>query len=418
MDELFWGRDHEDVTDWAERLSMAVEVRDLNADKFFKIAKLNLRGRARDWFRRLQPPPADWMELRTLILQKYGNVDADDIRMKLDAVKQEPRERVRKYFEHLDKLCQKGKVQDVEQRRRFLARLRPEIRKWCIVQTFADIEELVGAAIEVEKVLAELGETPYEPLREEQEEEALENNMEKQVDALKNALINFFKGNALNPEPSSYSTMSEECQICGARGHIATSCPRLNEARLNYAECNMPHRTEGGEIKSTYCAGLEHSEDEYWKKPRFGAANFLETLQDEAATTTVEDKTPQQQPRAELTEEGVDRINVLIEDEFLDKITQDEEFRTELSDRNKELVHSAQDGTSTDLVEATSGTENHTQLVSKEPPVDTRLELPEEQVSTKDEAEDLTTEEQPIEELMEEAEDAKRCGDGLRSCQE
>jgi hypothetical protein len=31
MDELFWGRDHEDVSDWAERLNMAAEVRDLNA---------------------------------------------------------------------------------------------------------------------------------------------------------------------------------------------------------------------------------------------------------------------------------------------------------------------------------------------------------------------------------------------------
>jgi hypothetical protein len=34
---------------------MAVEVRDLNAKKLFKIAKLNLRGRAKEWFKRLQP---------------------------------------------------------------------------------------------------------------------------------------------------------------------------------------------------------------------------------------------------------------------------------------------------------------------------------------------------------------------------
>jgi len=47
MDELFWGRDHEDVSDWVERLNMAVKVHDLNADKLFKIAKLNLRGKAR-----------------------------------------------------------------------------------------------------------------------------------------------------------------------------------------------------------------------------------------------------------------------------------------------------------------------------------------------------------------------------------
>jgi len=40
LDDLFWGRDHEDVTDWAERLTMAAEVRDLTPDKLFKIANV------------------------------------------------------------------------------------------------------------------------------------------------------------------------------------------------------------------------------------------------------------------------------------------------------------------------------------------------------------------------------------------
>ncbi len=113
VDELFWGRDHEDVNDWAERLTMATEVRDLTANKLFKIAKLNLRGQ-KEWFRRLQPVPADWTKLRTLMVQKYGNVDVNDIQMKMDAIKQEPKERVQKYFERLDKLFRKGKIQDVE----------------------------------------------------------------------------------------------------------------------------------------------------------------------------------------------------------------------------------------------------------------------------------------------------------------
>ncbi len=86
-------------------------------------------------------------------MQKYGNIDVDDIRMKLDAIKQEPKERVQKYFERLDKLFQRGRIPDVKQRKRFLARLRPEIRKLCIVRTFIDIEELVGAATELERVL-------------------------------------------------------------------------------------------------------------------------------------------------------------------------------------------------------------------------------------------------------------------------
>jgi transcriptional regulator of NAD metabolism len=101
---------------------------------------------------------------------------------------------VQKYFERLDKLFRKGQIQDVEQRRRFLARLRPEIRKLCVVRAFVNIEELVATAIEVEKVLGELGETPLEPLKEERDEVIEETIMEKQVTTLNETLINLFKG--------------------------------------------------------------------------------------------------------------------------------------------------------------------------------------------------------------------------------
>jgi hypothetical protein len=290
MDELFWGRDHEDVNDWAERLTMAVEVHDLNVDKLFKIAKLNLRGRAKEWFKRLQPAPSDWPELRMLIVQKYGNVDADDIRVRLDTIKQEPKERVQKYFERLDKMFQRGRIPDAEQRRRFLGKLRPEIRKLCVVRTFADIEELVGAATELERVLGELGETPYEPLKEEQEEGVVETIMEKQVNTLNNTFINFLKGNVHRPITSSSSSMSARCQICKGGDHIATTCPRLNEPWPKCAKCGMPHRTENCGVKCSFCAGLGHSEDRCWKRPKDGkvhpgSANFLEVLlNDEEAT--------------------------------------------------------------------------------------------------------------------------------------
>ncbi|CAM6077267.1 unnamed protein product [Sphagnum tenellum] len=290
MDELFWGREHEDVTDWAERLTMAAEVQDLNADKLFKIVKLNLRGRAHDWFRRLQPALVDWVELRTLILQKYGNVNDDDIRAKLDAIKQEPRERVQKYFERLDRLFQRGRITDAEQRRRFLARLRPEIRKLCVVQTFADIEELVGAASELERVLGKLGETPFEPLKEEQEEGAAEASMGHQVVALNDTLINFFKGGVPNSVPLSFSTLHRECQICKGKDHIATTCPRFYEPRPKCAKCGMPHRTDNYGVKCSFCSDLGHSEDMCWKKSKDGrsnsaAANFLEVMLDDEAAT-------------------------------------------------------------------------------------------------------------------------------------
>jgi hypothetical protein len=71
---------------------------------------------------------------------------------------------------------------------------------------------------------------------------------------------------------------------------VAITCPRLNEAQLRYAKCNMPHRTENSGSKHTFCAELEHSEDKSWKRPNdgrshFGAANFMEVLlHDEEAT--------------------------------------------------------------------------------------------------------------------------------------
>jgi hypothetical protein len=34
--------------------------------------------------------------------------------MKLDAIKQKPKERVQKYFERLDKMFQRGRIQDAE----------------------------------------------------------------------------------------------------------------------------------------------------------------------------------------------------------------------------------------------------------------------------------------------------------------
>jgi len=290
MDELLWGRDREDVNDWAERLTMAAEMRDLNADKLFKIVKLNLRGRAKEWFKRLQPAPADWTELCNLIVQKYGNVDADDIRVKLDAIKQESKEWVLKYFERLDRLFQRGKIPNAEQRRRFLGRLRPEIRKLCVVQTFTDIEELVGAATELEQVLGELGETPFEPLKEEQEEEVAATIMEKQVAALNNTFVSFFKRNVPSPTPSYSSTMFGGCQIYKGGDHIATVCPRLNEPRLKCAKCGMSYRTENCGMKCSFCSGLGHSKDRCWKKledgkSHFGAANFLEVLLNNGETT-------------------------------------------------------------------------------------------------------------------------------------
>jgi hypothetical protein len=114
MDELYWGRDHEDVNDWVEHLTMATEVKDLNDEKLFKIAKFNLHGRIKEWFKKLNLPSINWNVLKTAIVQKFGDVDVDEIRVKLDVIKQEPKEQVEKYFERLDKLFQRGRIGDAK----------------------------------------------------------------------------------------------------------------------------------------------------------------------------------------------------------------------------------------------------------------------------------------------------------------
>ncbi len=148
----------------------------------------------------------------------------------------------------------------------------------------------MGAATELERVLGELGESPFEPLKDKQEEGVVETMMEKQITALNNTLINFFKRNTPNPVASSSSTMFGGCQVCKGGDHVATACLRLNEPRPKCAKCGMSHRTENCGIKCSLCSGLGHSEDRCRKKPKdgkshSGAANFLEVLlNDEEAT--------------------------------------------------------------------------------------------------------------------------------------
>jgi hypothetical protein len=59
---------------------------------------------------------------------------------------------------------------------------------------FTNIEKLVGAATELERVLGELGETPYEPLREEQEDRASETMMENTGNCIKQHTYQFLQG--------------------------------------------------------------------------------------------------------------------------------------------------------------------------------------------------------------------------------
>lgn len=80
-------------------------------------------------------------------------------------------EKVQLYYDRLERLFVKGRILDAKRKRQFLSKLRPKLRKLSMVCTYQNMDELLSATIEVEKVLGEIGETPYEPLQEEREEE-------------------------------------------------------------------------------------------------------------------------------------------------------------------------------------------------------------------------------------------------------
>jgi hypothetical protein len=65
----------------------------------------------------------------------------------------------------------RGRILDAKRKRWFLAHFRPEIKKLCVVRTYADMDEFLASTIEVDKVMGEIGEMPFEPLKDEREDE-------------------------------------------------------------------------------------------------------------------------------------------------------------------------------------------------------------------------------------------------------
>ncbi len=76
--------------DWTERLEIASKVWGYDEVKLFKIVKFNLHGKIKDWFKKLQPTLVDWNEMETVMQQKFGDVDLDELWVKMDFVKKKP----------------------------------------------------------------------------------------------------------------------------------------------------------------------------------------------------------------------------------------------------------------------------------------------------------------------------------------
>ncbi len=97
---------------------------------------------------------------------KCGTVDKEKIKVKLDQIKYSNQNRKfrptmigwRNYLQGTSwRILSKGEG--------FLSKLRPKTRKLCVMEDCASMDELFIVALEVERVVMELGETAYELLK-------------------------------------------------------------------------------------------------------------------------------------------------------------------------------------------------------------------------------------------------------------
>ncbi len=65
----------------------------MDEKKLFKIVTLKLKGKAQDWYHQLDPPPDDSRILQAL-LHKYEVYGEDELKIKMDVMCSEPKQRV------------------------------------------------------------------------------------------------------------------------------------------------------------------------------------------------------------------------------------------------------------------------------------------------------------------------------------
>ncbi len=137
-----------------------------------------------------------------------------------------------------------------------------------MVRTYTNIEEMVIVATDIERVLRDLGETPYDPLKEKKDEDVTgESSIDKQLSMLNETLIHFFKesGNRNGASVSS-SKSASRCQLCQAEDHIIMACPKHNDMWPKCGKCGEGHRAKNYGKRCSFCNGLGHLEDRCWNK--------------------------------------------------------------------------------------------------------------------------------------------------------
>ncbi len=136
-----------------------------------------------------------------------------------------------------------------------------------------------------------MGETPYDPLREEKDEDVIgESSTNKQLSVLNETLIHFFResGNRNGASVDSFGIASR-CQLCQAKKHTVVACLKHNDMWPKCDKCGGGHKAENCAIRCSFCNGLGYLENRCWRKkdikPSNSTTNYLKVLvNDEEAT--------------------------------------------------------------------------------------------------------------------------------------
>jgi hypothetical protein len=154
---------------------------------------------------------------------------------------------------------------------------------------------VVVVVVEIEHVLGEMGETPYEPMKEEHDETtSRESTTNHQLHDLNETLINFFgKGidGKVGPSTNFSFNIHNRYQLCRSEEHTTSTCPKFANTRQKCAKCGSGHKTNNCGLKCSFCLGLGHTDEMCWKKFAKGllaTMNFLEVLVDDEEATLIE----------------------------------------------------------------------------------------------------------------------------------
>jgi hypothetical protein len=117
-----------------------------------------------------------------------------------------------------------------------------------------------------ERVLAKLGETPFELLKEKEENMVVgENVVEKKEQLLNESLINLLRRCIeMQTKPKSTHGVAinfNRCEIYKTKKNLAINCPKYATSRPKCLKCGGLHRTKNYGLKCNFCGGLGYIEE-------------------------------------------------------------------------------------------------------------------------------------------------------------